>query len=216
MQVNLNTNINQSRPNFKALKGIDFGPARNYPVVQQELLKTFDNIHIKKLFEKYDGKIKFFVKEQFAYRDNYEHWREILSAKLELDADMQKVKDLQDTYIKKAAKENIDMPNEKIYDFTIEVGLPAKSQSSLPPMRLDPENALKILAREFINSLNSLPEYNFINIEKIYSHKMNENLADKEYVFKNRLQSLINERSKKNETNKAEDFVINKLKELLG
>ncbi len=61
MQVNFNPSVNQSRPNFKALKAVKFEGKviQNCARAQKELLTIFDHPNIRKLFQNFDGEVIF-------------------------------------------------------------------------------------------------------------------------------------------------------------
>jgi len=217
MQVNLNTNINQSRPQFGKLKAIEFSHGidgsvlrNNFPA-RKKLLEICELPIIKKIFEKYDGKICFTLAERIDRDPNAYPRRQLCqyaNCDIVLESNKSEMEKIKKTYINKALEEIGDCDNfEKVYkhenvyfDFAEVV---TKDEQ--------PMNAVEKL----INKIKSYNTPKLNKIEKEYATKSSQYLEWYEDECKHHYNRITVSRGNVGSNEERIEFV-SKINELLG
>ena len=110
MQVNLNTDINQSNPQFGKLKAIRFErPFRQYTLrnsfpAREKMLEICELPIVKDIFRKYDGEITFSVLNEADYNYSPRKHYHIAKCNIELETNKSKLEKIQKSYIYKGLK----------------------------------------------------------------------------------------------------------------
>lgn len=212
MQVNFNPSINQSRPNFKALKAVKFeGEAlQNCARAQKELLTILDHPNIKKIFQKYDGEVLF--KDYQVFKT--QHQKKLAYSIYIFDNLSEKFSKIKQEYLEKAKKENL---SSDIFE-----GIKSDEyESDYSFCHLGRSVRLNDIFDDILEKSKLLSEY---AKEELEDPKKNElldwHIEHNEEMIRSRFASALERALKLQKDNidevTAKDDVANKLKELLG
>ena len=212
MQVNFNPSINQSRPNFKALKAVKFeGEAlQNCARAQKELLTIFDHPKLKSLFEKYDGEVIFRDYQVF----NPHHQKKLAYSIYIFDNLSEKFSKIKQEYLEKAKKENL---SRDIFE-----GIKSDEYEPDYSFCLFGRNVtLHYVFDDILEKSKLLSEYAKKELEDPEKNELLDwHIEHKEEKIRSRFASALERALKLQKDNidevTAKDDVANKLKELLG
>ena len=214
MQVNLNPSVNQVRPNFKALKSIEFvgDGLQKSKRAQKELLTIFDHPKLKSLFKKYDGKVVF--KDEVVPKDRYGHGfvtDYVISCQIEIFGCAKKVfSKIKSEYLDKTKNENVSTDIIK------------KASNPFEEATVYLNERERVLISNFDDTVKNVSE----NVKKKLGEVNDEDLIlekiIEEYDWRTRhyldntLRNEIKRKKMIDEETTAKHDVANKLKELLG
>ncbi|MBQ7764267.1 hypothetical protein IJ384_02735 [bacterium] len=214
MQVNFNPSVNQSRPQFKALKGIKIeGEAlQNCARAQKELLTIFEHPNIKKLFQKYDGEVVF--RSYVGSKNSYPVKQLEFSIDL-FDNFSKTFSKIKQEYLEKAKKANVS--TDRFERIDLYGNTPDHKYPYLYGWTTLLCNNSDIFEKSQETSEYIKKEMN--NSEK-YNEIFTNHLVENEQKIRNEFDYALNielklQKDKRDEI-QAVDDVANKLKELLG
>lgn len=211
MQVNLNTDINQSSPQFGKLKAIRFErPFRQYTLrnsfpARKKMLKICELPIVKDIFRKYDGEITFSVLDEVDYNYSPRKHYHIAKCNIELETNKSELEKIQKSYIYKGLEKAGD------YDSFDMGSLFDKTYHSLGEVKVYSNDYMDAIEK-LINEIKNYKTPTFNRIKKEYIAQSSRHLEMYKEDCENHLDAI---RSNISTVKERKEFA-KKIKKLLG
>lgn len=211
MQVNLNTDINQSSPQFGKLKAIRFErPFQQYALrnsfpARKKMLEICELPIVKDIFRKYDGEISFTVLSKRDY--NYSPSKDFHTAKcyIELETNKSELEKIQKSYIYKGLEKAGD------YDSFDMGSLFDKTYHCLGEVKVCSDTCMDAIEK-LINKIKNYRTPTFNRIKKEYIDQSSRDLEMYKEDCEKHLDAM---RSNMSPAEERKEFA-KKIKKLLG